>query len=68
MRERTEAYAREIAGLSQTSIRGAKRAVATILNGGSEAFLRALVEAAAIGDDLREGRAAFAQKRKPNFA
>ena len=67
LREKAEAYAREIAGLSQTSIRGAKRAVAAIQNGEDERSLRALVEAAAIGEDLREGRAAFAEKRKPNF-
>ena len=62
-----ESWAREIAALSQTSIRGAKRAVEAIARG-DEAELRDLVEAAALGEDFREGRAAFAGKRKPRFA
>jgi enoyl-CoA hydratase/carnithine racemase len=61
-----ESWAREIAALSQTSIRGAKRAVEGIVRG-DEAELRDLVEAAALGEDFREGRAAFAGKRKPRF-
>ena len=62
-----ETYARDLASLSQTSIRGAKRAVAAALAGEGDA-LRSLVEAAALGADFREGRAAFTQKRKPRFA
>jgi enoyl-CoA hydratase/carnithine racemase len=61
-----EVFAREIAALSQPSIRGAKRAVQAVLQG-DEAGLRALVEAAALGEDFREARAAFALKRKPRF-
>jgi enoyl-CoA hydratase/carnithine racemase len=61
-----ETYARDLAALSQTSIRGAKRMVEASLTG-AEADLRALVEAAALGDDFREGRAAFTGRRKPEF-
>lgn len=61
-----ETYARDIAALSQTSIRGAKRMVEASLNA-SDADVRALVEDAALGGDFREGRAAFAARRKPNF-
>ncbi len=63
------AYAAEVARLSQRSIRGAKRAVDAIARGMSEespAF-RAGVEDAALGEDFREGRAAFAAKRAPDF-
>jgi enoyl-CoA hydratase/carnithine racemase len=62
-----ERYAREIAALSQTSVRGVKRVIEA-LAGGEESSARALVEAAALGADFREGRAAFAGKRKPRFA
>jgi enoyl-CoA hydratase/carnithine racemase len=61
-----ETYARDLAALSQTSIRGAKRMVEAGMRG-EDADLRALVEAAALGADFREGRAAFAARRKPNF-
>jgi enoyl-CoA hydratase/carnithine racemase len=37
------------------------------LASGGEAALRDLVEAAAMGADFREGRAAFAEKRTPRF-
>jgi len=35
---------------------------------GEAANLRALVEAAAMGEDFREGRAAFRAKRPPRFS
>ena len=61
-----ETYARDLASLSQTSIRGAKRIV-DAGSGGAQVDLRALIEAAALDEDFREGRAAFAARRKPNF-
>ena len=65
--EAVEAQAREWAGLSRASIRGSKKAVrAALERDGAE--LRALVEAAALGADFREGRAAFKAKRGPLFA
>ena len=57
------------ARLSQSSIRGAKRAVDAIARGMAEespAF-RAAIEDAALGEDFAEGRAAFAAKRAPAF-
>jgi enoyl-CoA hydratase/carnithine racemase len=64
-----ETYAAALAPLSQRSIRGAKRmvdAIAAALPLDSQA-LRAEVDAAARGEDFREGRAAFAAKRPPRF-
>ena len=66
VRAAAEAYARDLAGLSQASIRGAKRAVEAVVNR-DDAKLRAEVETAAVGADFREGRAAFGEKRKPRF-
>jgi enoyl-CoA hydratase/carnithine racemase len=65
-----EDYAAGLAGLSQRSIRGAKRIVDALAAGLplDDAALRAEVEAAALGEDFREGRAAFAEKRPPRFA
>ena len=62
-------YARELAELSQASIRGAKRAVDAIAAGMSQETprFRALAEAAALGPDFVEGRAAFAAKRPAKF-
>ncbi|MGO9421327.1 enoyl-CoA hydratase/isomerase family protein [Roseiarcus sp.] len=63
-------YARGLAGLSQASIRGGKRAVDAIAAGlivETPAF-RALAEQAALGPDFAEGRAAFAEKRPACFA
>ena len=63
------AYARDLAGLSQYSIRGAKFAVETITRGlttETQAFRR-LIEDAARGEDSGEGRLAFAGKRAANF-
>jgi len=58
--------ASEWARLSRASIRGAKQAVRAAL-AGDAANLRALVEAAAMGEDFREGRAAFREKRAAAF-
>src|SRR5579871_126446 len=62
-------YARELATLSQTSIRGAKRAVEAIASGmaAETPAYRGLVEGAALGADFAEGRAAFLEKRSPRF-
>jgi len=64
-----ETYAAELAALSQRSIRGAKRIVEALVSGVAldDAALRAEVEDAAVGEDFREGRAAFAAKRAPRF-
>ena len=62
-----EGYAREIAALSRTSVRGVKLVIEA-LAGGDDTPARGLVEAAALGEDFREGRAAFAGKRNPRFA
>ena len=66
LRAAVETYARDLASLSQTSIRGAKRIV-DAGSGGAQVDLRALIEAAALDEDFREGRAAFAARRKPTF-
>jgi enoyl-CoA hydratase/carnithine racemase len=62
-------YARGLAELSQTSIRGCKRAVDAIAAGMIQETpgFRALTEAAAFGPDFAEGRAAFAEKRRAKF-
>jgi enoyl-CoA hydratase/carnithine racemase len=62
-------YARGLAELSQASIRGGKRAVDAIAAGmrAETPGFRALVEAAALGPDFAEGRAAFAAKRPAKF-
>ncbi len=64
-----ETYAAELAALSQRSIRGAKRIVEALVSGVAldDAALRAEVEDAALGEDFREGRAAYAEKRAPRF-
>ncbi len=64
-----DAYASELASLSQHSIRGAKIAVDVIAGGldqESPAF-RGMIEQAAAGEDFAEGRAAFLDKRAPQF-
>jgi enoyl-CoA hydratase/carnithine racemase len=64
-----EDYAAALAPLSQRSIRGAKRIVEALLAGVAldSAPLRQAVEDAALGEDFREGRAAFVDKRAPRF-
>ena len=63
------AYAADLSGLSQRSIRGAKRMVEALAAGLplDSASLRAEVEDAALGEDFREGRAAYAEKRPARF-
>jgi enoyl-CoA hydratase/carnithine racemase len=65
-----EDYAAALTRLSQRSIRGAKRIVEALAAGLAldSAALREAVEDAALGEDFREGRAAFAAKRPPRFA
>ncbi|WP_158812752.1 enoyl-CoA hydratase/isomerase family protein [Methylocapsa sp. S129] len=63
------AYARELASLSQYSVRGGKMAIDAIAGGldqESPAF-RALVERAAAGEDFAEARSASRAKRAPEF-
>ena len=67
LRAEAEAYAHALAKLSQTSIRGAKAMVSAISGGEASEFLRTRVEQAAMGADFREGRTAFAEKRRPRF-
>ena len=64
--EAADAQARTWSRLSQASIRGAKKAVRAALAANFDE-LRALVETAALGEDFREGRAAFKAKRLPQF-
>jgi enoyl-CoA hydratase/carnithine racemase len=64
--EASRAQAKAWSGLSQASIRGAKKAVSAAL-AAKFVELRELVEAAALGDDFREGRAAFKAKRSAQF-
>ena len=69
LEETAVGYARGLAVLSQTSIRGGKRAVDAIAGGAlieTPAF-RARTESAALGPDFVEGRAAFKEKRSPRF-
>lgn len=68
LRAEAESYANELATLSQTSIRGAKKMAAAIVRGGDDDFLRARIEEAVAGPDFKEGRTAFTEKRRPKFA
>ncbi len=70
LQETVLGYARGLADLSQTSVRGAKRAVDAVAAGMSKEapVYRALTEAAALGPDFAEGWAAFAEKRAAKFA
>ena len=69
LQETALGYARGLAGLSQATVRGCKRAVDAVAAGMSHETpaYRALTEAAAFGPDFAEGRAAFADKRAPRF-
>jgi enoyl-CoA hydratase/carnithine racemase len=70
LQETVLGYARGLADLSQMSVRGAKRAIDAIAAGMNKETpgFRALTEAAALGPDFVEGRAAFAAKRTAKFA
>jgi enoyl-CoA hydratase len=64
------AYARQIAGNAPLTVRAAKAALDAWERGGREGELRdvqALVDACFDSEDYREGRRAFAAKRKPAF-
>jgi enoyl-CoA hydratase/carnithine racemase len=67
--EAVEAYARNLAKLSQYSIRGEKYIIDAIAGGlGAETpALRRVIADAARGEDCVEGRQAFAEKRQANF-
>jgi enoyl-CoA hydratase/carnithine racemase len=69
LQETVLGYARGMAELSQTAVRGCKRAIDAIAAGMSQETpaYRALTEAAAFGPDFAEGRAAFAAKRTAKF-
>lgn len=67
LRIEAERYAKSLTELSQKSIRGAKKMVAALAAGLNQDTLRGRVEAAALGEDFREGRRAFAEKRPPKF-
>ena len=66
------AWADEVAALAPLSVRGHKRALNLVARSGgldddAEAEIADLVERAVRSDDLREGVAAFAEKRAPVF-
>jgi len=70
LRAHAAAYANDLSKLSQFSIRAAKSAVEGVLSGADFRGLasQALALRAALGEDAREGRRAFAEKRAPKFA
>jgi enoyl-CoA hydratase/carnithine racemase len=70
LRSSVEDYAASLAPLSQRSIRDAKRIVDALAAGLAldSPPLREAVEDAALGEDFREGRAAFTTKRAPRFS
>lgn len=62
-------YATTISGNAPIAMSSCKSIVRAILDGPDidEAACQALVDACFASEDFREGRAAFAAKRKPNF-
>jgi len=68
LRVEAESYANDLARLSQTSIRDAKKMAAAVVRGGDDEYLRARIEEAVAGPDFKEGRTAFTEKRRPRFA
>jgi enoyl-CoA hydratase/carnithine racemase len=69
LEEAVESYARDLAKLSQYSIRGAKVAIDAIAGGltAETPAFRRVIEEAARREDCVEGRQAFAAKRAPKF-
>ena len=64
------AYARRVAGNAPLTVKAAKAAVEVFERGGDRAAVeevQALVNACFDSDDYKEGRKAFAAKRKPEF-
>ena len=66
----TEAYVQSICELSRFTTRATKRIIQMVLDGASQDSdeSRKLFIDAFNGDDFKEGRAAFLEKRKPNFS
>ena len=66
---RTLAFARQLCGLSQFTIRAVKQIVGEIVNGAvaETAVSQRLLERAVRGPDYLEGRRAFLEKRPPVF-
>lgn len=66
----TYAFAERLAELSQSTIKAVKVMLGEITDGAKEetAVTRALVKGQFASDDYIEGRNAFMEKRKPNFA
>ena len=65
----TFAFAEELCRLSQYSIRAVKRTVHAIVEetGDEDTELHAMIRQGFEGEDYREGRDAFLEKRKPHF-
>jgi len=66
--ERTDALARDIAGLAPLAVGGMKRTLDAIAGGAlDEAAAEAAVRACFESEDFREGQAAHAERRRPRF-
>ena len=65
---RVKELSEQIAGRAQVSVRGAKKIINSITDGGHEDdFVRALYAEAASSADYAEGVSAFLEKRPPRF-